>query len=169
MRACVRACVRACIACLRACVCVCVRACLRTCVRACVRASVRACVRACGRACVRACVRACARVCVRARVRARACQYVRVSMSPCVYVYACLSVILSPCAVESHPTPGDSRGRSSPSLSIPGVSSQVADGGSVRIPLACVQPSLSWSSSFSRSIHSPEHHFIFHPLISPRV
>ena len=73
---------------------------------------------------------------------------------------------LSPCAVESHPTPGESRGSSSPSRSISGVSSHVADGGSARIPLECVQPSLSRSSSLSRSIHSPEHHVFFHPSCS---
>ena len=61
---------------------------------------------------------------------------------------------LLPCAVEVHPTPGDSRGSSSPSRSISGVSSHVADGGTARIPLECVQPSLSWSSSPSRPIHS---------------
>ena len=43
---------------------------------------------------------------------------------------------LLPCAIESHPTPGDSRGSSSPFHSISGVSSHVADGGSARIPLA---------------------------------
>ena len=62
---------------------------------------------------------------------------------------------LLPCAVESHPTPDDSRGSSSPYRSIPGVSSHVADGGSARIPLECVQPFLSCSSSPSRTIHSP--------------
>ena len=41
---------------------------------------------------------------------------------------------LLPCAVESHPTPGDSRGSSSPSGSISGVSSHVADRRSARIP-----------------------------------
>ncbi len=46
-------------------------------------------------------------------------------------------------AVESHPTPGDIRGNSSPSGSISGVSSHVADGGSARVPHECVQPSLS--------------------------
>ena len=61
-----------------------------------------------------------------------------------------------PCAVESHPTPGDSRGSSSPSRSLSGVSFHVADGGSARIPLESVHPSLPWSSSLSRSIHSPE-------------
>ena len=70
-------------------------------------------------------------------------------------------IILSPCAVESHPTPGDIRGSSSPSRSISGVSSHVADGGSARVPHECVQSSLSWSSSPSRPIHSPEHHVIF--------
>ena len=40
-----------------------------------------------------------------------------------------LSNILSPCAVESHPTPGNSRGSSSPSRSISGASSHVADDG----------------------------------------
>ena len=65
------------------------------------------------------------------------------------------SFTLSPCAVESHPIPGDSRGSSSLSLSIPGISSHFADGGSARIPLECVQPSLSWSSSLPSSIHSP--------------
>ncbi len=73
-----------------------------------------------------------------------------------------------PCAVESHPTPGDSHGSSSPSRSISGVSSHVADGGSARVPHECVQPSLSWSSS-PRSIHSPEHHVIFHPSCSHHV
>ena len=77
-----------------------------------------------------------------------------------------------PCDVESHPTPGDSGGSSSPSRSISGISSHVADGGSSRIPLECVQPYLSWSSSPSRSIHSPEHHIVFrhscsHPV--PKV
>ena len=72
----------------------------------------------------------------------------------------CLGVTLLPCAVEPHPTPGDSRGSSSPSRSISGVSSHVADGGSARVPHECVQPSLSRSSSPSRSIHSPEHHII---------
>ena len=75
-------------------------------------------------------------------------------------------VTLLPCAVESHPTPGDIRGSSSPSRSISGVSSHVADGGSARVPHECVQPSLSWSSSPSRPIHSPEHHVIFHPSCS---
>ena len=56
------------------------------------------------------------------------------------------------------------RGSSSPSRSI--VSSHVADGGSARVPLECVQP--SWSSS-PRSIHSPEHHVIFHPCCSHHV
>ena len=74
-----------------------------------------------------------------------------------------------PCAVESHPTPGDIRGSSSPSRSISGVSSHVADGGSARVPHECVQPSLSRSSSPSRSIHSPEHHVIFHPSCSHHV
>ena len=45
-------------------------------------------------------------------------------------------------------------------------SSHVAYGGSSRIPHACVQPCLSWSSSSSRSIQSPEHHVIFHPSCS---
>ena len=77
---------------------------------------------------------------------------------------------LSPCAVESHPTPGDSRGSSSsPSRSLSGVSSHVADGGSARIPIESVHPSLPWSSSVSRSIHSPEHHVIFHPSCSHHV
>ena len=44
-----------------------------------------------------------------------------------------------------------------------------ADGGSARIPLECVQQSLSWSSSLSCSIHSPEHHVIFHPSCSHHV
>ena len=48
---------------------------------------------------------------------------------------------LLPCVVESHPTPGDIRGISSPSRSISGVSSHVADGGSARVPHECVQPS----------------------------
>ena len=73
------------------------------------------------------------------------------------------------CAVESHPTPGDIRGSSSPSRSISGISSHVADGGSARVPHECVQPSLSRSSSPSRSIHSPEHHVIFHPSCSHHV
>ena len=60
------------------------------------------------------------------------------------------------CAVESHPTPDDSRGSSSPSRSISGVLSHVADGGSAPVPHECVQPYLSWCSSPSRSIHSPE-------------
>ena len=76
---------------------------------------------------------------------------------------------LSPCAVESHPTPGDSRGSSSPSRSISGVSSHVANRGSDRIPLECVHPSLPWSSYLSRSIHSSEHHVIFHPSCSHHV
>ena len=74
-----------------------------------------------------------------------------------------------PCAVESHPTPGDIRGSSSPSRSISGLSSHVADGGSARVPHECVQPSLSRSSSPSRSIHSAEHHVIFHPSCSHHV
>ena len=78
-------------------------------------------------------------------------------------------VTLIPCAVESHPTPGDIRGSSSPSRSISGVSSHVADGGSARVPHECVHPSLSRSSSPSRSIHSPEHHVIFHPSCSHHV
>ena len=78
-------------------------------------------------------------------------------------------VTLLPCAVESHLTPGDSRGSSSPCRSISGVSSHVADGGSARVPHECVQPSLSRSSSPSRSIHSPEHHVIFHPSCSHHV
>ena len=77
--------------------------------------------------------------------------------------------VTSPCAVESHPTPGDRRGSSSPSRSISGISSHGADGGSARIPHECVQPSLSRSSSPSRSIHSPEHHVIFHPSCSHHV
>ena len=44
-------------------------------------------------------------------------------------------ITLSPCAIESHPAPGDSRVSSSPSRSISGDSSHVADGGSARIPL----------------------------------
>ena len=79
------------------------------------------------------------------------------------------AITLSPFAVESHPTPGDSRGSSSPSRSISGISSHGADGGSARIPHECVQPSLSRSSSPSRSIHSPEHHVIFHPSCSHHV
>ena len=71
--------------------------------------------------------------------------------------------------VESHPTPGDSRDSSSPSRSLSGVSSHVADGGSARIPLESVHPSLPWSSSLSRSIHSPEHHVILHPSCSHHV
>ena len=78
-------------------------------------------------------------------------------------------ITLLPCAVESHPTPGDIRGSSSPSRSISGVSSHVADGGSARVPHECVQPYLSWSSSPSRPIHSPEHHVIFHPSCSHHV
>ena len=78
-------------------------------------------------------------------------------------------VTLLPCAVESHPTPGDIRVSSSPSRSISGVSSHVADGGSARMPLECVQPSLSRSSSPSRPIHSPEHHVIFYPSCSHHV
>ena len=78
-------------------------------------------------------------------------------------------ITLSPCVVESHPTPGDSRGSSSPSRSLYGVSSHVADGGSACIPIECVQPSLSRSSSLSRSIHSPEHRVIFHPSCSHHV
>ena len=50
-----------------------------------------------------------------------------------------------------------------PALSLSGVSSHVADGGTARIPLENVHPSLPWSSSLSRSIHSPEHHVIFQP------
>ena len=49
-------------------------------------------------------------------------------------------ITLLPCAVESHPTPGDSRGSSSPSRSIFGDSSHVADGGSARIPLEWLSP-----------------------------
>ena len=75
----------------------------------------------------------------------------------------------SPCHLVPHPTPGDSRGSSSTSRFIPGTLSHVADGGSIRIPLECVQPSLSRSSSLSRSIHSPEHHVIFHPSCSHHV
>ena len=75
----------------------------------------------------------------------------------------CKYFTLSPCTVESHPTPSDNRGSSSPSRSIPGILSHVADGGSARIPLECVQPSRARSSSLSRSLHSPEHHVIFHP------
>ena len=54
-------------------------------------------------------------------------------------------------------------------LSIPlylWISSHGADGGSARIPHECVHPSLYRSSSPSRSIHSPEHHVIFHPSCS---
>ena len=65
--------------------------------------------------------------------------------------------------------PGDGRGSSSPSRSISGVLSHVADDGSARIPFECVQPSLSWSSSPSRSIHSSEQHVIFHPSCSHHV
>ena len=83
-----------------------------------------------------------------------------------IYFIRECTVTLLPGAIESYPTPGDSRGSSSPPRSISGVSYHVADGGSARIPLECVQPSLSWSSSPSRSIHSPEHHVIFHPSCS---
>ena len=83
--------------------------------------------------------------------------------------YHTLNITLSPCAVESYPTPGDSRGSSSPSRSISGVSSHVANRGSDRIPLESVHPSLPWSSSLSRSIHSSEHHVIFHPSCSHHV
>ena len=62
-----------------------------------------------------------------------------------------------------------SRGSSSPSRSISGVLSHVADGGSARIRIECVQSSLSRSSSLSRYIHSPEHHVIFHPSCSHHV
>ena len=64
---------------------------------------------------------------------------------PTIKMYPCsnYAITLLPCAVESHPTPGDSRDSSSPSRSISGVSSHVADGGSARIPHECVQPSLS--------------------------
>ena len=68
---------------------------------------------------------------------------------------------LSPCAIESYPTPGDRRGSSSPSHSISGVSSHVADGGTIRIPLESaaifVLVFLSFSlHSFSRaSCHPP--------------
>ena len=79
------------------------------------------------------------------------------------------AVTLLPCAVESHPTPDDIRGSSSPSRTISGVSSHVADCGSAPVPHECVQPSLSRSSSPSRSIHSPEHHVIFHPSCSHHV
>ena len=71
-----------------------------------------------------------------------------------------------PCAIDSHPTPGDSRGSSSPSGSISGVSSHGADGGSARILHECVQPSLSRSSSPSPSIHSPKHQVNFHQSCS---
>ena len=87
----------------------------------------------------------------------------------CPAVPRLLLLTLLPCAVESHPTPGDIRGSSSPSRSISGVSSHVADGGSARVPHECVHPSLSRSSSPSRSIHSPEHHVIFHPSCSHHV
>ena len=52
----------------------------------------------------------------------------------------------SPYAIESHPTPLDSRGSFSPSRSIPGIPSHVADGGTTRIPLESVHPYLPWSS-----------------------
>ena len=45
-----------------------------------------------------------------------------VSLIVIVSVYIIKSITLLPCAVESHPTPGDSRGSSSPSHSISGVS-----------------------------------------------
>ena len=51
-------------------------------------------------------------------------------------------MLKSPCAVESHPTPGDIRGSSSPSRSISGISSHGADGGSARIPHECGQSSM---------------------------
>ena len=54
-------------------------------------------------------------------------------------------------------------GKKDASRSLPGIPSHVAHGGSARIPLEGVQPSLSWSSSLSRSIHSPEHRVILHP------
>ena len=93
-----------------------------------------------------------------------------ISCTQCIYIsiYWRIIITLSPCAVESHPTP-DSRGSYSPSRSISGVSSHVADRGSARIPLESVHPSLPWSSSLSRSIHSPEHHVIFHPSCSHHV
>ena len=43
---------------------------------------------------------------------------------------------LLPCAVESHPTPGESRGSSSPPRSISGVSCHVADDGPLEYPLS---------------------------------
>ena len=56
--------------------------------------------------------------------------------------------------VPSHPTPGDSRGSSSPSRSLSGVPSHAVDGWSIYPPLERIQPSLSWSSSPSRSTRS---------------
>ena len=128
------------------------------------------------------------------------------------------NLTLSPCAVDSHPTPGDIRGSSSPSRSISGVSSHVADCGSARVPMSvsshlCLGAktikkntnstqnkcethrakqyevtsflstdcdlstetcsknvySIGPLSSSPRSIHSPEHHVIFHPSCSHHV
>ena len=58
---------------------------------------------------------------------------------------------------------------SSQDRSISGVLFHVANGGFARVPHECVQPSLSRSSSPSRSIHSPEHDVIFHPSCSHQV
>ena len=66
---------------------------------------------------------------------------------------------LSHCAVESHPTPGDCRGSSSPSRSLYGVSSHVADGGSARIPLECGQFGQSHVVEFHRNKHVTEDMF----------
>ena len=93
-----------------------------------------------------------------------------INYSLCIIYDICtFSITLLPCAVESHPTPGDIRGSYSPPRSISAVSPHVADGGSARVPHEWVQPSLSRSSSPSRSIHSPEHHVIIHPSCSHHV
>ena len=70
-------------------------------------------------------------------------------------------VTLSPCAVESCPTPGDNRGSTSPSVSNCDFQSHAVNGRSF-YGVQIVQPSCSWPSSPSLSTHLPEHHIIFH-------
>ena len=140
------------------------------CVSVRLRVRVRACVRASVRACVRECVFACVLFDGYDGSLVHSCNVLERSEQHGVERIMCgLYCVALPYAVESHPTPGDNHGRSSPSRSISGVSSHVTDGGSDRIQFEYVQPSLSWSSSSSRSIHSPEHHIIFHPSCSHHV
>ena len=69
-------------------------------------------------------------------------------------------VILSLCAVESCPTPGDSTVSTFPSVSISGVPYDAVNGMSFH-GVHTVQPSCYWPSSPSLSTQLPEHHIIF--------